>query len=130
MTVIIKTPDKVRSILRAIEIGATHRIAAMSAGISERTFKKWCDEDPEFREAVDVAEGKSAIRLLAKVEQAANQGDWKAAAWKLERRFPQEYGKQIVEQTGQIDYVIDIGIRKEDRQALNDDGASAKLLVE
>jgi hypothetical protein len=130
MNRIIRTAEKMRTILRAIEIGATHRIAAMSAGVSERTLKQWTDEDPEFREQVDIAESKSAIRLLAKVEQAANNGDWKAAAWKLERRFPQEYGKQIIEQTGQVDYVIDIGIRKEDRPALNDDGASTKLLVE
>ena len=41
---------------------------------------------------------------LAKIEQAANQGHWQAAAWKLERRYPQEYGRTVqnVEHSGTV----------------------------
>ena len=34
------------------------------------------------------------------IEQAAKDGTWQAAAWKLERRYPQEYGKTVQEHQG------------------------------
>lgn len=34
------------------------------------------------------------ISWLAKIEAAANQGDWRAAAWKLQARYPEAYGSR------------------------------------
>ena len=46
------------------------------------------------------AEAKTALRWLAAIESAIQKGQWTAAAWKLEKRFPEEYGKQRHEVTG------------------------------
>ena len=47
----------------------------------------------EFHARLTEAEGRAAIGWLAKIEKVANEGDWKAAAWKLERRYPETYGR-------------------------------------
>lgn len=132
MTVIStkKTPDRIRKVLQALELGATYTLAANASGISETTLRKWIKEDEDFADQCREAEGKSAVRWLAKIEQAASAGDWHAAAWKLERRFPRDYGKRIVEHEGQVDYVIDLSLGQASHQALDDDGASTPLLGE
>ena len=87
---------------QAILLGATYQIAAMYAGISERTFQTWRDKAataPEgtplaqLRERLRQAEGRAAITWLAKIEKAASEGNWQAASWKLERRYPETYGR-------------------------------------
>lgn len=87
---------------QAILIGATYELAAMYAGISASTFEKWrkqaqtaAEGTPlaQLRERLRQAEGRAAIGWLAKIERVANEGDWKAAAWKLERRWPETYGR-------------------------------------
>jgi hypothetical protein len=37
---------------------------------------------------------------LAKIEKAASDNNWAAAAWKLERRYPDVYGRTVQEHTG------------------------------
>jgi len=87
---------------QAILIGATYELAAMYAGISDKTFQTWRDKSEtaaegtplaELRDRLRHAEGIAAISWLAKIEKVANEGDWKAAAWKLERRYPETYGR-------------------------------------
>lgn len=127
-----KTPERMKRILQALELGATYQLAANAAGISASTLNRWMREDEEFGDECRSSEGKAAVRWLAKIEQAASAGDWHAAAWKLERRFPRDYGKRIVEHEGTVDYVIDLslGHGQASHQALDDDGASTPLLDE
>lgn len=94
------TPERVNRITQAIRVGATYRAAAQYAGISEALFYEWKAKRPEFLEAINEAEGAATVGWLAKIEAAANDGAWQAAAWKLERRYPHEYGRQAVEVTG------------------------------
>ena len=35
------------------------------------------------------------MKRLNQIEKAAEQGNWQAAAWELERCYPDEYGKRI-----------------------------------
>jgi hypothetical protein len=87
---------------QAILIGATYELAAMYAGISDSTFQLWRKQAEtaregtplaELRDRLRQAEGRAAIGWLAKIEKVANEGDWKACAWKLERRWPETYGR-------------------------------------
>lgn len=106
---------------QAMALGATYDMAAMYAGISQRTFERWraqaatAPEGSPFgqlRERLRQAEGRAAIGWLAKIEQAASNGDFRAAAWKLERRYPEVFGRQMVEHTGQpvgpIEFVLKV----------------------
>jgi transposase len=110
-------------ILEAIEKGATYELAAASAGISYGTFNNWMkrglayelviedanpdamidDEENEFYDfylAVKHSESVAALKWLGNIDIAANEGHWQAAAWKLERRYPQQYGKTVQEIQG------------------------------
>jgi len=43
-------------------------------------------------ERLEKAEGEAVVRDLARIERAAKNGAWQAAAWRLERRYPQLFG--------------------------------------
>jgi len=61
-----------------------------------------------FGSAVFQAEAKLQARLLAKVEQAES---WQAAAWLLERRWPNAYGRVMANGTGVDD--LDATVQKQ-----------------
>jgi len=81
-------------IVQALRLGATYEIAAEYAGISRSTLYNWMErgqrektgEYRAFLDSIKQADAKGAIANLALVETAAKAGDWKAAAWRLERR--------------------------------------------
>lgn len=94
------TPETVDKLTQAIRLGATYQLACNYAGIGVSTFHDWLNAKPEFSQAIKEAEGKAAVLWLGKIEQAASDGNWQAAAWKLERRYPDMYGRNRVELTG------------------------------
>lgn len=87
------TPEVVARVVEAIKMGASYELAAGYAGIHYDTFNEWMKAKSEFSEAVKKAEGVGAMVWLAKIEKAATEGEWQAAAWKLERRYPEAYAK-------------------------------------
>jgi len=101
------TPVIQERIMQAIRVGATYRLACLYGGISEDTLARWRDlgkkgRKPyaDFADAFEKAEGSAAIAWLAHIEKAAMDGQWTASAWRLERRFPREYGRTVQEHTG------------------------------
>lgn len=100
-------PERVQKIIDAIKLGATHELAANYAGVSVTTFYEWKSTKAEFAEAIKAAEGLGAIKWLEKIEAAANE-HWQAAAWKLERRYPDQYGRQIITQQVQGRIIVDL----------------------
>ena len=91
------TPDVVQRLETAIAAGATYRLACGYAGISEDTLARWREHRADFADMLVRAEASAALRWLARIEQAGAE-DWRALAWKLERRYPQEYGRTVQEQ--------------------------------
>ena len=101
------TPEVQKTITDAIQLGSTYVLAAQAGGIDYSTLAIWMrkgERDPgEYRtffEAVKKAEGQRASRWLAVIEKAASEGEWQAAAWKLERLHPETYGRKRLEMTG------------------------------
>mgnify|MGYP006275736359 CR=1 FL=1 len=90
-----RTPETVKKLCDAIRLGACYSDACGFAGISFDTFNEWRKDFPEFLEAVKEAEGAGRVQLIAKIQKAANDGNWQAAAWMLERRDPQNYGRTM-----------------------------------
>lgn len=90
--------DVVDRVAHALARGATYAIAAAYGGISYETFNDWRAKKPQFSEAVKEAEAGAAVSWLEVIEEAADDGTWQAAAWKLERRYPQEYGRTVATQ--------------------------------
>lgn len=92
-----RTPETAAKLVQAIRLGATYELACGYAGIDRSTFYRWMNADSDFYNTIKNAEGMGAIGWLAKIEKAANDGSWQAAAWKLERRYPEIYGRQRID---------------------------------
>lgn len=101
------TKDVQKRIVQAIKLGSTYKLAAQYGGITYKTFNEWMKlgEDSEegdfseFCDAIKKAEGEAVTKWLRTIEHASADS-WQAAAWKLERRYPQDYGRTVQEHTG------------------------------
>lgn len=87
------TPERVELILTYLRQGNTRKTAGRASGISHETFSQWLREHPDFSEQVTQAEQEAVAKAVEMVLSAAFKGQWGAAAWWLERRHPQEWGK-------------------------------------
>lgn len=87
-------PERVEKLLEAIRLGATYKHACDYAGIHIDTFYEWQDKHPEFPERVKAAEGAGVISNLQVIKTASAE-NWTAAAWLLERRHPEDYGRRV-----------------------------------
>lgn len=88
-----------KTITDAIAIGATYQAAAEYAGIPYKTFREWMLKGEQkrkpyraFREAIEQANARAQIRLLAEINKA---DDWRSKTWILERRFPDGYAATV-----------------------------------
>ena len=61
-----------------------------AVGLGERTYFEWCERHPHFAQATTRAIGRSKIVLVEKIRAS---DDWRAQAFLLERRWPDEYGR-------------------------------------
>ena len=106
------TPETTKKLIDAIKIGATYEHASQYAGISYPTLRRWMvagekankGEYHDFYNSVKKAESDAVVISLAEIKKAVQDGTWQAAAWLLERRYPNDYGRQIqrVEHTGEM----------------------------
>ena len=105
-------PATAKKILRGIAEGLSRSAAAASAGIAESTFFEWQREFPEFSQSIKKADAACQLKCLRSIACAARSPHhWQAAAWLLERRFPETYGRisrEAVLQDGQVDKSVRI----------------------
>lgn len=104
--------DKARTkqLCDALRGGADLQTAANFAGLSVQTVYRWLElgqrenervergEQPTELECLELwlemrkARADAVMRNVAQIQKAANQGEWKAAAWWLERQLPDTFG--------------------------------------
>ena len=109
----INYPHIVEQILRALSLGVSVETAAQCVGISRSTLFGWLQLGREARvlfeqgvkilpaqqkylDFLDSSEREIAISIanaVARISRASDKGDWRAAAWWLERQVPSEFGK-------------------------------------
>ena len=88
-----KSPERMQAVIDNIRDGQPITRAARLAGLNPATVHRWREEDEEFKEAVEDALEFQIAVLTAKVDRASDT-DWKAAAWRLERLRPDEFGSK------------------------------------
>lgn len=97
------TPERIARLIDALRAGHTRETAATLAGIGRSTFNAWLaaakepSADPElqaFSDAVKSAEIEAEDALLG-IIRAATSKHWQAAAWILERRSPDRWGRRV-----------------------------------
>lgn len=82
-------------ILSNLKEGMTIEAAALLAGVTRGTYYNYREKDEEFAEAADQAARFAEAVFLQRIKQSAlDRQDWRAWAWLLEKRFPQDYGKR------------------------------------
>lgn len=93
------TPATLKKLREGFELGMPKKRAARLAGISHQTLANW-ENDPEkgpkIAELIEEAEATAEMRWLRIIEEAAlaDTKNWTAAAWRLERKWPEEYGRR------------------------------------
>lgn len=98
------TQDKIDALLNAIRLGSYMETAAAHAGIAKSTLYDWLRKGArkesniyeQFSNAVEKAMADSELRDVQVVDKAAQEGAWKAAAWRLERKFPKRWGRKNI----------------------------------
>jgi hypothetical protein len=87
-------PEIVEKILLILRAGNYFEVAAAVVGVSRRSLYRWMEQREDFREKVQQAIAISEMKALKRIQDAADAGVWQAAAWKLERRFPERWARR------------------------------------
>lgn len=130
------TPEIQKTIMDALRRGSYMETAAAYAGISKNTLYDWLrrgarekqrlannsrarmlkDERPfvEFSDAIKKAQAEAELRDLEIIRKAAEEGEWQASAWRLERKFPDKFGRRVIDvnATHRIEDVSDARFQK------------------
>jgi len=86
---------KRREILAILAVGCSRRVAAEYVACSPTTIQNTAARDQHFAEALRHAESQAEIGYQRSIQKAASQEKyWRAAAWALERRNPQDYARR------------------------------------
>lgn len=125
------TPARINKIIKAIKEGSPHETAAHFAGISTSTFYGWMEKGAnaksglhlEFYEKVKQAEAHAEAERVRRINKAGREGDWKADAWYLERRYPDKWGRRVI--SGDLNHSGEVTTRHEYDDPQND--ITAKL---
>lgn len=103
------TRELLQRVVAAIRVGNRIDVAAKANGVHPDTLMLWMRKGREATRGlyhdlavgVDRAVAESEMRDLGVVD-AASAEQWQAAAWKLERRYPEHYGRRMRHE-GQVD---------------------------
>lgn len=97
-----KDPAVGRVILAVIAMGGGKSAACAQAGIDRSTLRAWEKRGEQGKEpyasfVTDLrkAEHADKVTYLSAVNGAAKKGDWRAASWALEKRYPGEFGNRV-----------------------------------
>jgi hypothetical protein len=91
-----------------LAVGCSRTVAARYVGCHPVTIRNTAQRDEEFARALEQAESKHEILHLTHINKAAKEGRyWRAAAWALERKYPDRYAHRqadmiSVEQMSQV----------------------------
>jgi hypothetical protein len=102
----LMTPERVAGVLAGIKLGQSRTQAGRAAGVTHQTIARWAERVPSFAAQLDQAEAEGQQLLLKIVVAAAAKNlpnTWQAAAWLLERRWPNDFG-----QKSRLDVSIDL----------------------
>lgn len=107
--------ERATRLIQAVRGGNYLTTSAAFAGISYTTLRRWIlkADDPNappeyvvFKEELEKAQADAQVAALAKIQKAASEGAWQAAAWYLERSRPAEWGRR---DTSRVELVGDGG---------------------
>ena len=92
------TPELAAELARYIRGGLTNKDACAIVGIVPATLYHWLaeprtDAENDLFYAIEKAKVERKAVMVQTITKAAQDGTWQAAAWYLERQYPEEYAK-------------------------------------
>ena len=106
--------EKINQIVEAVRAGNFIETAAAFAGLSKQTLYNWLKEGARERDRRESGEKPDRtkdlyVQLSLQIEQAmaeaemrdveiitrAAEQQWQAAAWRLERKYPDRWGRKV-----------------------------------
>ncbi|HOR57490.1 MAG TPA: hypothetical protein PLV82_02340 [bacterium] len=102
-------PNVVQKLTAAFHNGFNIEEACSFSGIAKKTYYNWIEKNKRFLYEMEVAQqavGKQSKKII--VENIQN-GNWKAAAWWLERKQRKEFASRT-ELTGEDGEKLEVGI--------------------
>jgi transposase len=98
------TDELEQQLVGMLRAGNVIHVACAAVGIDQRSYQRWMQRGRTgrrvdsrhraFREKVEQALAEAEARAVTQVAKAAGE-DWRAAAWWLERQFPDRWGRQL-----------------------------------
>lgn len=86
---------KQREILALLSVGCSRRTAARYVNCTQKAIDELARTNPDFAEKLRRAEANLEIESIKNMFNAAKQEkNWRASAWLLERKSPQEFLKK------------------------------------
>ena len=95
-------------ILAILSVGCSQSVAAEYVGCAVSTIQRTAERDPRFAGDLCQAKCNAELGLVKNIRSAAKKEQyWRAAAWALERGFPEKYASRgpdviTIEQIGQL----------------------------
>ena len=89
----VMTDEVIDKILRTIELGVWPDRAAQMHGVSGASLRSHKARHADFATLIEKAEAKAESSIHGKILLHMDK-QWTAAAWMLERRFPERYAKR------------------------------------
>jgi len=102
--------DELReAIERELATGASQAVVRQRTGVSERSLRRWLregkvvkrepDAPPPIDESLPLSErlARAEPGLVATLIAAAGRGEWRPAAWLLERAWPERWSRREAE---------------------------------
>lgn len=95
------TPELQQKICGLIQAGNYAKTAALACGIAESTYYLWLAKGKkakrgqyhDFYQAIEQAQAEGEMKLVSVIAESSLES-WQAAAWMLERKFPQAWGRK------------------------------------
>ena len=109
------TEEAHASIVDALRAGNYVEDAVAAAGIHKATYYRWIEQgeadlehdkataQARLCDAVRQASAASEVEYLTIIREAGERGQWRAAAWFLEHRYPDKWGPRSKGQEGRRD---------------------------
>lgn len=86
---------KQREILALLSVGCSRRTAARYVNCTQKAIDELAQANPDFAEKLRKAEANLEIESIKNMFNAAKQEkNWRASAWLLERKSPEEFQKK------------------------------------
>lgn len=91
------TTEFIHKVEKLAAHGMTQRQIATIMGVGECTISSWKSKkgflEEKFAKAIARGEATGIQRRLERIEKAGKKGSWQADAWLLERRVPEQFGR-------------------------------------